>query len=41
MDIFKKLNSEGLTVVMVTHEEEYGAMADRVIRLSDGAVVKE
>ena len=41
MDIFKKLNSEGLTVVMVTHEEEYGNMADRVIRLSDGAVVKD
>lgn len=41
MDIFKKLNSEGLTVVMVTHEEEYGKMADRIIRLSDGAVVKD
>ena len=41
MDIFKKLNSEGLTVVMVTHEEEYGNMADRIIKLSDGAVVKD
>jgi putative ABC transport system ATP-binding protein len=41
MDIFKKLNKEdGLTVVMVTHEEEFGNMADRIIRLSDGQVVK-
>lgn len=41
MDIFKKLNKEdGLTVVMVTHEEEYGKMADRIVRLSDGLVVK-
>ncbi len=38
IEIFKKLNSEGLTVVMVTHEEEYGKLADRIIRLSDGVV---
>ena len=40
MDIFKKLNKEdGLTIVMVTHEEDYGKVADRIIRLSDGVVV--
>ncbi len=40
MDIFKKLNKEeGLTIVMVTHEEEYGKMADRIVKLSDGLVV--
>jgi putative ABC transport system ATP-binding protein len=39
IEIFKKLNQEGLTIVMVTHEDEYGKMADRVIRLSDGLVV--
>jgi ABC-type dipeptide/oligopeptide/nickel transport system ATPase subunit len=40
MDIFKKLNKEGgLTIVMVTHEEEYGKLADRIIKLSDGMVV--
>lgn len=41
MDIFKKLNKEdGLTIVMVTHEEEYGKAADRIIRLADGLIVK-
>ncbi len=41
MDIFKKLNKEDkLTIIMVTHEEEYGRIADRVVRLSDGLVVK-
>ena len=41
MEIFKKLNKEdGLTIVMVTHEEEYGKMADRIVKLSDGLVVK-
>ena len=40
MDIFKKLNKEqGITIVMVTHEEDYGKMADRIIKLSDGQVV--
>ncbi len=41
MDIFRKLNKDdGLTIVMVTHEEEYGKLADRIIKLSDGMVVK-
>ncbi len=41
IDIFKKLNKEEkLTIVMVTHEEEYGHIADRIVRLSDGLVVK-
>ena len=40
MDIFKKLNKEdGLTIVMVTHEEDYGKMADRIVKLSDGLVI--
>ncbi len=39
MEIFKKLNKEqGITIVMVTHEEEYGKMTDRIITLSDGRV---
>jgi putative ABC transport system ATP-binding protein len=41
MDIFRKLNKEDhLTIVMVTHEEEYGKLADRIIKLSDGLIVK-
>ena len=30
MEIFRSLNKSGLTIVMVTHEEEYGKLADRV-----------
>jgi len=40
IELFKKLNSEGQTIVMVTHEEEYGNVADRIIRLSDGLVIE-
>ena len=39
MQIFEKLSKEqGLTVVMVTHEEDFGKRADRIIRLSDGVL---
>lgn len=41
MEIFERLNKEdGLTIVMVTHELEYGKIADRIVKLSDGLVVK-
>ncbi|MDQ5957037.1 MAG: putative transport system ATP-binding protein [Patescibacteria group bacterium] len=42
INIFKKLNKEeGLTIVMVTHEEEYKDIVDKVISLSDGLVVND
>ncbi len=37
--LFKELNAEGQTIIMVTHEEEYGRMADRIVRLDDGRVI--
>ena len=40
MNLFQELHKKGQTIVMVTHEEEYGKLADRIIRLSDGQVVK-
>lgn len=39
IEAFQKLNKEGLTVVMVTHEEEYKKLADRVIELKDGELL--
>lgn len=39
MDIFKELHKAGQTIVMVTHEEEYGRMAEKIIRLDDGKIV--
>lgn len=39
MDIFKELNAEGQTIIMVTHEEEYGRVADRIVHLDDGKIV--
>jgi len=38
---FVKLNQEGQTIVMVTHEEEYAQMADRTIKMADGKIVSD
>lgn len=40
MEIFKKLNKvKGITIVMVTHEDEYTKIVDRIIKLDDGKIV--
>jgi putative ABC transport system ATP-binding protein len=41
LEMFMRLNEEGRTVVLVTHEHDVAARAGRVIRLSDGAVVAD
>jgi putative ABC transport system ATP-binding protein len=39
MKIIQDLNKKGMTIIMVTHEEEIAAYADRTIYLRDGVVV--
>ena len=39
MNLLMELNDDGLTIVMVTHEPLYAEQADRVVELSDGAVM--
>ncbi|MDD5318929.1 MAG: ABC transporter ATP-binding protein, partial [Candidatus Pacebacteria bacterium] len=41
IDIFKELHKNGQTIIMVTHEEEYGKMTERTIKLNDGEVVED
>jgi len=39
MEILHRLHREkGITVVMVTHDEEIGAQAERIVRLRDGRI---
>jgi putative ABC transport system ATP-binding protein len=40
MKLFRELNDAGQTIIMVTHEEEYGKQADRIVRLADGRIVE-
>ena len=39
MELFKKLNAEGTTIVQVTHSEKNAAYGNRIIQLRDGWVV--
>lgn len=36
MELFKKLNREGTTIIQVTHSEKYASYGRRIIKLSDG-----
>ncbi|PIS21693.1 macrolide ABC transporter ATP-binding protein [candidate division WWE3 bacterium CG08_land_8_20_14_0_20_41_15] len=41
MKIFKKLNEEGHTIIMITHETDIAEYAKRVITLKDGYISKD
>jgi putative ABC transport system ATP-binding protein len=38
-ELFKAINSEGVTIVVVTHDDELAKAADSIIRISDGRIV--
>ncbi len=38
LELFKRLHSDGQTIIMVTHNEEVAAAADRIVRMRDGRV---
>ena len=39
MDLFKRLNEEGTTIIQVTHSETNAAYGNRIVRLEDGWIV--
>jgi ABC-type lipoprotein export system ATPase subunit len=41
MQLLKKLNIEGMTIIQVTHSERNAQYGDRIIRLVDGAIVSD
>jgi len=41
MKIFQKLNNEGTTVVMVTHEDNIALSSKRVVKFLDGAIMDD
>ena len=41
MDIFKSLNDEGVTVIIVTHESEIADRTKRIITFRDGKILSD
>ncbi len=40
MDLLKKLNQEGMTIIQVTHNEKFAKYGKRIIRLEDGLMTE-
>jgi macrolide transport system ATP-binding/permease protein len=38
LDLFTRLNQEGVTIILVTHDENVARIAKRIVRISDGRV---
>ena len=41
MDLIQKINQEGNTILVVTHEEDIAKMCKRIVKLKDGVIVED
>ena len=41
MDLLKDINNEGMTVFVITHEEEVADQTKRIVRLKDGIITSD
>ena len=38
MEVFKQVNAQGTTIVVITHEKDIAAVTNRIVNLKDGAI---
>lgn len=41
MQLLKEINDDGMTVFVITHEEEIAAQTKRIVRLKDGVIISD
>ncbi|HCY96648.1 MAG TPA: macrolide ABC transporter ATP-binding protein, partial [Polaribacter sp.] len=41
MNLLKEINDEGMTVFVITHEEEVAEQTKRIVRLKDGIIISD
>jgi putative ABC transport system ATP-binding protein len=41
LGLFARVNAEGRTIALITHEPEVAAATQRIVRLSDGLIVSD
>ena len=41
MELLKEINDEGMTVFVITHEEDIAAQTHRIVRLKDGVITSD
>ncbi|OGS72328.1 MAG: macrolide ABC transporter ATP-binding protein [Flavobacteria bacterium RIFCSPLOWO2_12_FULL_35_11] len=41
MELLKEINREGMTVFVITHEEDVAGETDRIVRLKDGVIISD
>ena len=41
MELFRQLNNEGVTVVMITHDRQVAEQADRIVHIIDGVISED
>ena len=41
LDLFDQINAAGRTVVVITHEDDVGARAKRIVRMRDGKIISD
>ncbi|SDW74218.1 putative ABC transport system ATP-binding protein [Lutibacter oricola] len=41
MELLKEINNEGMTVFVITHEEDIAEQTDRIVRLKDGVIISD
>ena len=41
MELFRELNEDGVTILMITHDAEIASNADRIVEIRDGLLNQE